>query len=90
VRNEVYEDTWILSIEVKSDKSGIYSVIYRSPSRSNRTFLEYCETFFENIAHGAVNHIITGDFKIDMGKTTSESNRLRRIITKNGLKQYVN
>jgi hypothetical protein len=92
VRNEVYEDTWILSIEVKSDKmkSGIYTVIYRSPSGSKRTFLEYCETFFENIADGAANHIVTGDFNIDMSKTTSESNRLRRMITKNGLKQYVN
>jgi hypothetical protein len=91
VRNELFENIWILSIEVKSNliKNGVYTVIYRSPSGSKSVFLDYCETFFEDIAESDDTHIIVGDFNIDMSKTTSESNRQKLLIENNGLKQYV-
>jgi Endonuclease-reverse transcriptase len=51
--------------------------------------LDYFEKYFEEIADGSTDHLVVGDFNIDMSKNTSESNRLRNLVDKCGLKQYI-
>jgi hypothetical protein len=92
MNSSFFDGIWILSIKIPKNswiEYGVYTVVYRSPSGSKKTFLDYCETFFEDIADGMNRHIIEGDFNIDVNKNTYESNRLKHMIESNGMKQLV-
>jgi exonuclease III len=69
INNIFFDGNWILSIEITNNswiENGVYTVIYHSPSGSKRTFLDYCETFFEDVADGDCRHVIGGDFNINV------------------------
>jgi hypothetical protein len=92
MNSSFFDGIWMLSIKIPKNSSieyGVYTVVYRLPTGSNKTFLDYCETFFEDIADGMNRHIIGGDFNIDVNKNTYESNRLKHMIESNGMKQLV-
>ena len=61
-------------------------VIYRSPSSSKQEFLDFFENWLDVTRFLNKGTIISGDFNIDLLKTTPESKRLKNIINLNNMK----
>lgn len=84
---------WILSIKIypsnRRVNGCICSVVYHSPSASKADFLNYFEAWLEEKLDITEQHIICGDFNIDMMSNGLYSKRLQNIIEINGMRQFV-
>lgn len=66
-----------------------YTVVYNSPNASKRKCLEFFENWCDEIEL-TKNHIITGDFNIDLLKSDCNAIKMCEIIDFAGMKQLVN
>lgn len=83
-------NSWFLGIElyIKGHKYNILNV-YHSPSASDAVFLERLDEVLEEFSSESGLLVVVGDFNIDLSKDNFYSNKLKDIITKNGLYQKV-
>lgn len=91
---QINNNMWILSIEIVKQKTinGQYTIIYHSPSSSDADFIRYFNEWVEKSHNEEKNHIICGDFNIDMSETTNKKcykNKLNSTTYENGLIQIV-
>lgn len=64
--------------------------MYRSPSASEATFLDFFEQWCDSyVTEQEVNIIIVGDFNINVNKEYTYSIRLRNCLSNYGLKQHI-
>lgn len=91
VNKNYANNTWCLSIDVKTKCiKGVYTVIYHSPSTSDAVFLDILDQICNQCINLSASCIVVGDFNIDMSKHNTYTDKLQRLIEKNGLRQIVN
>lgn len=89
-QSQYNKSTWIITIKIKINELDIMmSAVYRSPSTSKIDFLNYFGEWLEKSIDYHMNHIICGDFNINLLKNDTYTNRLNNIISFHGFKQYV-
>lgn len=64
--------------------------LYHPPQKENAKFLEYFEDYIDKFINEYDFIIVMGDFNFDLLQKTYYSEKLLKIIEKNGLKQMVN
>lgn len=89
--NNYVDGIWISSteIEVRDNGTIVLAAVYLSPSVNKCIIIEKFEKWLEEI-DPLKNIIVCGDFNIDIGKKTYESNMLNNIVADYGLKHYIN
>lgn len=82
---------WVLVLEISGKKDAFLLVgVYRSPGASKLQFLEYFETFCEDLTMRGKRVIIMGDFNIDWrSDQDTYTKRLKRCVTDMGMIQIV-
>lgn len=84
------DNMWILTIKIKQRTlSGLYSVLYRSPSKSVKDFLSYFSVWGEENLDYNESNVICGDFNIDILKESFYKSKMVKVIHDLGLKQCV-
>ncbi|KAK9876669.1 hypothetical protein WA026_014047 [Henosepilachna vigintioctopunctata] len=88
--NNLY-NLWVLvfAIKIKQIVTKI-NLIYRSPSGSQKEFLDFFEVFCNQHVIDRENVIVLGDLNIDYCKEDNYSKRLKTYLNDNNLKQCVN
>lgn len=91
LHNECYlNNIWCLVYEIKKcDLKGVYVLLYRSPSSSMSSFLNYYEILCNDFILPTKICLTVGDFNIDISKNTTYSQLLCDIILSSGQKQIV-
>jgi hypothetical protein len=90
VSKTVLGQNWFVMIKIyKGMKSGLYSVLYHSPSESKKLFLNYFERWLEDFMDPRFPNIILGDFNIDVSKNRYYSKKLIDLYEFYGLRQIV-
>lgn len=84
---------WSLIINVNSKTiNGDFAVVYHSPCSlivKYDEFLDYFENWCENTMNYNKKTVICGDFNIDLRKSSTHSERVKKIIQNMGMKQLV-
>lgn len=86
-----YNSIWILSIEVICEQnvnSGIFTVIYRSPSSPITQFINVFEQWTIDHIDMSKTNIICGDFNVDLLKSIYAPN-MKKSIRELGFKQII-
>lgn len=80
---------WLVSVKVKLFNSFyILCAFYRSPSGNVREFLNYFESFCEDVMN--CNVIIVGDFNFNLLEINGYNSKLLDIIHSSGMQQLIN
>lgn len=87
---EHIDGNWYLTVELKScNISGIYTILYRSPSSSHAKFLGHLKMVLDRSA----SDVVMGDFNIDMSEQHSNkliySSKLKQMMDSFGFQQLV-
>lgn len=85
-----FKNLWCIVFEIKKcDLKGIYTLLYHSPSTSDKHFLELFEHLCTKFVDPLKMCVTVGDFNIDVSKATTYSERLNDLIIDSGQKQIV-
>lgn len=84
------DNMWILTIKIKQKHiCGLFTVLYRSPSKSVKDFVQYFSEWCEENVDYDVCNVISGDFNIDMLKESFYKTKMVKLIHDFGLQQYI-
>lgn len=90
ISNVTSGNNWFVACEVKSDKfSGVFGGVYHSPSGSDRDFIEFFETWIQDVVADDKINVIGGDFNIRWNED-GISRELKNVTEAIGLEQKVN
>jgi exonuclease III len=82
---------WLCGVKIKTDKGLIQIVaVYRSPSCSIKTFLDFFEKWLDENDNECNKTIIVGDFNINLLSKGAACRRTKDIIYSRGYRQLVN
>lgn len=94
VKSEIYrKNVWSMIINVKCKViNGDFAIMYHSPCTKEvkyDEFVDYFERWCDTSIKHNNNNLICGDFNIDLLKSTSHSERVKKVIQNMGMKQMV-
>lgn len=89
VKSDIYRNNvWSLIINVKCKMmNGDFAIVYHSPCSlivKYDEFLDYFEQWCENAMNYNKKTVICGDFNIDLRKSSTHSERVKKNYTKHG------
>lgn len=89
-KSESQNMMWVTGVEVMIENERfLIFCLYHSPAASHAEFLAYLEDVFEEYCCKKGTLLIIGDYNIDMSKNSFYSEKLKKLISQNGLYQSV-